>query len=105
MIARWSSIRKRPAFLGRGQAYGYKGTPDTALIDFDEAIALNGNDARTYSVRAAAYVPGDRERVMADHDQSIPEPVVQIRSRYHPHPIRKAIPRSGSPIRLQSIKA
>lgn len=55
------------AFDNRGASRALKGNYDLAFVDFDRAIAMNPEHARTYSNRASLYsVLGDHESAIRD---------------------------------------
>ena len=45
----------RAAYLNRGSAHGQSGNTDLALKDFQSALALDNNDARTYYLLGVTY--------------------------------------------------
>jgi tetratricopeptide (TPR) repeat protein len=59
-------------YNARGIAYKRKGDYDRAIVDYDEAIRLDPNNARAYSNRGNAYADkGDYDRAIADYDEAI----------------------------------
>ncbi len=60
------------AYKQRGLAYSGTGDYVRAIADFDQAIKLVRNDARSYGLRGAAYwLAGDFDRAVADADEFI----------------------------------
>jgi hypothetical protein len=60
------------AFYDRGTAYGRKGQPALAILNFDQAIRLNPNFAQAFYNRGTAYGRnGQPNRAIEDYDQAI----------------------------------
>ena len=60
------------AFNDRGVAYRLKGEPDHAILDYSEALKLNGKFAAAYNNRGVAYDrKGDYDHAIQDYDQAI----------------------------------
>jgi tetratricopeptide (TPR) repeat protein len=60
------------AFYNRGNAYAMQGQYNRALVDFDEAIRLDGNHADFFAARGAALLMrGEHDRAIADYSEAI----------------------------------
>jgi tetratricopeptide (TPR) repeat protein len=55
------------AYYALGLAWAHKGDHDQAIVDYDQAIALNQTSADFYNARSASWkAKGNRERAEAD---------------------------------------
>ncbi len=60
------------AYVRRGAAYGKKGDPDKAIVDFTKALEFKPNDAETYLFRGLEYIPkGDLDHAIADFKRAL----------------------------------
>ena len=60
------------AYHGRGRAYKAKGAYDRAIVDYNEAIELDPENASAYDDRGIAYKnKGDYDRAIADYNEAI----------------------------------
>jgi tetratricopeptide (TPR) repeat protein len=60
------------AFDNRGVAYRLKGDYDHALLDYEQAIRLNPDNANAYNNLGVIYrIEGDYERAIASYDEAI----------------------------------
>jgi tetratricopeptide (TPR) repeat protein len=68
--AQSSPSHRAIAFRGRGVAYLSKKLPDLAILEFDEALKLNAEDASSFGNRARALRDiGQYDRAIADYSQ------------------------------------
>jgi tetratricopeptide (TPR) repeat protein len=59
-------------YRNRGLTFANLGQHKRAIADYNEAIRLDPNDARTYSNRGASYTDlGQHKRAIADHNEAI----------------------------------
>lgn len=69
---KWNGNDQAANYVNRGFAYGNKGDNDSAIADYNQAIALDPKSAMAYNNRCIAYRgKGDTDRAIADCSQAI----------------------------------
>jgi lipoprotein NlpI len=80
-----SETNRRAAYNDRGIAYRNKDDFDSAIADFNSALAINPNDDKVLNNRGAAYMyKGDNDRAIQDYDRAImlnPDYFIAIKNR------------------------
>lgn len=97
------------AFRDRGVAYASKGEPDRVIQDYDQALRLNPNDARTPGARSNAYT---RKRFYARAIQNFDQAIRlapndarayrnRARARFNKGEYQAAVPDFAQAVRLE----
>ena len=80
-----SETNRRAAYNDRGIAYRNKNDLDSAIADFNSALAINPNDDKVLNNRGAAYMyKGDNDSAIRDYDHAImlnPDYFIAIKNR------------------------
>ncbi|WP_167484168.1 tetratricopeptide repeat protein [Mesorhizobium tamadayense] len=60
------------AYYALGRAWAHKGDHDQAIVDYDQAIALNQKSADFYNARGESWkAKGNRDRAEADRKMAV----------------------------------